>query len=177
MKRYIGIRQIENNTYEVNFRPFKKADRVFRRIESNSMQEASIRRAELITEFQRSIGLTKEDNIRLSEDFLKVWKDLHRGLISDNLPIKTINHYKNTFQRLFFDFKNSKFPNVHSFNQLSLPFFTEYKDYYCNNLNRSKGFRAELIFVKAIMRRIYRLGYCSAFFRQLLPPLPEKIYQ
>ena len=67
-------------------------------------------------------------------------------------------------------FRSLKFPQIRGFNQLSLPFFREYKNYYVNELGRPKGWRAELIFVKAIMRRLYGLGYCS---KELIESLSE----
>ena len=36
-----------------------------------------------------------------------------------------------------------------------------YKQYYVNELGRLDGWRSELIFVKAIVRRLYNLGLCS----------------
>jgi integrase len=53
---------------------------------------------------------------------------------------------------------------------LNLPIFRGYKNYYVNELNRPNGWRAELIFVKAIIRRLYALGYCS---KELVEALSE----
>lgn len=79
----------------------------------------------------------------------------------EDKPRKTRLHYQKTYWRMFGDFRNLKFPHIQNHNQLTLPFFVHYKNYYCNELNRPKGLRAELIYVKAIMKRMYKLGYCS----------------
>ncbi|MDD2927475.1 MAG: site-specific integrase, partial [Candidatus Omnitrophica bacterium] len=59
---------------------------------------------------------------------------------------------------------------LQSFNQLRLSFFEEYKSYYVNDLGRPRGWRAELGYIKTIIQRLYRLGYCS---KDLLESLKE----
>ena len=44
---------------------------------------------------------------------------------------------------------------------MSSAYFTRYKIYYATDLNKQDGWRAELIIVKAIMKRMYKLGYCG----------------
>jgi integrase len=45
--------------------------------------------------------------------------------------------------------------------RVSIPFLEEYRIYYCVDLGRQGGWRAELTVVKAIIGRMYRLGYCE----------------
>ena len=90
--------------------------------------------------------------------------------MSENKPDKTKNHYKHTFWRMFGDFREEKYSHIQSPGQLTLPFFREYRNYYANDLGRPNGIRAELIFVKAIMKRLYMLGYCK---EELIKKLSE----
>ena len=98
---------------------------------------------------------------RLNTGFLEIREKLHRDVLADNPPRKTAMRYRNTYRRMFVDFRDEYFPEVKTPNQLSLMFFREYKSYYVNTLKRPFGWRAELIIVKAIMRRLYALGYCQ----------------
>jgi len=68
---------------------------------------------------------------------------LYSDILADNLPKKTIHHYLKTYNRLFNEFLSLKFPQIISFNQLSLPFFKEYKNYYVNDIGRPNGWRVE----------------------------------
>lgn len=157
MKRYSGIRQIDQNTFEVNFRAGKGAERVFKRIKAASKQEASVIRAQLISE-SRNIesqgGKIKEGT------FEEIWNFLEGDLISDRKPTKTVLKFKKVYNRLLEDFRKSKYPSVEKLEQLNLSFFINYKSYYVNDLKHPNGFRAELIVVKALMRRLFRLGFC-----------------
>jgi integrase len=90
-----------------------------------------------------------------------VWEGISSGLLGERKPRKTYLHYQKTYWRMFNDFRNLKFTHLQNPNQLTLAFFEEYKNYYCNELNRPKGLRAELIYVKAIMKRMYSLGFCT----------------
>jgi hypothetical protein len=159
MKKYEGIKHIKDETYEVNFRPFRGARRVFKRITAGSKQEASAKRSELITEARKI--KEPEVNQRGALVFAEIWPALERNLLADNLPLKTRLRYEKTYNRLFHDFRLKRFSYITTPDQLSLPFFEEYKGYYGNELNHPKGLRAEFIYVKALMRRLRKLGYCT----------------
>ena len=166
MKKYSGIRHIEGNTYEYNFRPFKRAKRIQKRIQATSMREAAAQMAELLVEARKksndSIG------VREIKGFDELWLVLERDLISQNLPTKTKLRYKKTFYRMFKDFRDKEFPAIDRLEQLSLPFFAEYRNYYSSDLGRLSGWRAELIIVKAMINRFFKLGYCPEAVKKSL---------
>lgn len=93
--------------------------------------------------------------------FKMIWESLYRDISSEEMAEKTKRHYRNTYWRMFGDFREGRYPQVRDVGGLTLPFFREYRNYYANDLGRPGGIRAELIFVKAIMRRLYMLGYCG----------------
>jgi integrase len=120
-----------------------------------------MRRAQMMTETKDASLQSQAGLHRKESDFVTAWTSLEQSLLAENLPVKTIGRYRNTFRRLFVDFRNTKFPHAKSPSQLSLGYFEEYRSYYGNQLGRSSGLRAELIIVKAIMQRLYRLEFCT----------------
>jgi len=160
LKKYLGVKTIrEGEVYEINFRPYKKAKRVFRRVEAKSKQEAHDKLIELKLEAKK---VNKEiGGVRLSVSFAQSWQEIQRGLLAENLPQKTVTRYEKIHNRLFGDFRFKEFPQVDNWNQLGLPFFLKYQNYFCIDLGRVGGWRSELIVVKAIVRRAYRLGFCQ----------------
>ena len=159
MKKYSGIRQIDQDTVEVNFRPFKGAERVFKRIKVATKQEAAAKRAELITEARK----VKDPEIdqRGTLTFNEIFPAFERSLIADNLSKKTIYGLKRVYNRLFDEYRLKKFPHIKTPGQLNLPFFLDYKGYYGVELKRQAGLRAELGRVVSIMHRLRRSRYCS----------------
>lgn len=170
MRRKIpGIREIiKGEKYEVNYVICGK--RYQYRINAASLTQAYDKKLDDMSEKRKEASALLDNGERLNAGFSDAWERLHADLVADNLPKKTIQHYAKTYSRLFNDFISLKFPQTKSFNQLALPFFKEYKNYYVNDLSRPKGWRAELIFVKAIMKRLYGLGYCS---KELVEALKE----
>lgn len=161
-KKYEGVREkVPGERYEIYFRPFKGSKKVHRNIEASSISEAYYKRQEIIAEFCRDLGVSDKDRARLTTGFAKIWEKLYRDLLTENKPDKTKSHYKHTFWRMFGEFRENRFPHIQNPGQLTLPFFREYRNYYANDLGRPDGIRAELIFVKAIMKRLYMLGYCK----------------
>jgi hypothetical protein len=172
-----GVREvIKDQKYEINYMVNRK--RYQYRIEAPSLTEAYNIRLDHIAEKRRALNTTFEDRERLSANFSGAWESLNLNLLADSTPSKSLHHYKKTYTRLFRDFRDLKYPHLQSFNQLRLPFFEEYKSYYVNDLKRPKGWRAELIYVKAMMKRLYRLGYCSKdlieSLQELKKPQPNK---
>ena len=158
--RISGVREIiKGERYEVNYVITGK--RYQYRIDASSLTEAFNKKLQDMAEKKKNVSMLMNNGERLNAGFSDAWERLHSDLIADNLPKKTIQHYAKTYNRLFNEFLGLKFPEIQSFNQLALLVFKEYKSYYVNDLDRPKGWRAELIFVKAIMRRLYGLGYCS----------------
>ncbi len=161
MRRKIpGVREIiKGQRYEVNYVIAGK--RYQYRIDASSLSEAFNKKLQDMAEKKKSISMLLNNGERFNAGFSDAWEKLHADLAADNLPKKTIRHYARTYNRLFNDFLTLKFPEIQSFNQLALLVFKEYKSYYVNDLDRPKGWRAELIFVKSIIRRLYGLGYCN----------------
>ncbi|MFH1656033.1 MAG: site-specific integrase [Candidatus Omnitrophota bacterium] len=167
-----GIREIiKAEKYEVNYVIAGK--RYQYRINAASLTEAYNKKLEDIAERRKSVSTLLDHGERLNAGFSDAWERLHADLVADNLPRKTIHHYSKTYNRLFNDFLSKRFPEIISFNQLNLPFFREYKNYYVNELDRPKGWRSELIFVKAIISRLYGLGYCSKELTEALRELKK----
>lgn len=170
-KKYEGVREkVSGRRYEIYFRPYKGAKKIHRNIEARSLSEAYYRRQEIIAGFRKALDVQDEDKGRLTTSFTEIWEKLHRDILTENKPLKTKNHYKRTFWRMFGEFRDKKFPYIQVPAQLSLLFFREYRNYYANDLGRPQGIRGELIFVKAIMRRLYMLGYCK---EELIKKLSE----
>ncbi len=164
-----GVREIiKGDKYEVNY--VVAGRRYQYRINAASLTEAHNKKLEDMADKRKNISTLLDNGERLNTGFSDAWERLYADLIADNLPRKTIQHYAKTYSRMFNEFINLRFPDLMNFGQLSLPFFREYKNYYVNNLNRPRGWRAELIFVKAIIKRLYALGYCS---KELIDSLKE----
>ncbi|MHC4123952.1 MAG: tyrosine-type recombinase/integrase [Planctomycetota bacterium] len=160
MGKYEGIREkVKGKRYEIYFRPYKGSNTIFRNIEATGFADAYEKRLDMIAEYRKNISLPHTD--RLTADFSEIWGKLHQGLLADRLTKKAVGHYRNTFTRLFVNFLGKHYPHIKNPKQLSLPFFKEYKNYYVNELNRPDGWRAELIFIKSLIRRLYHIGYCS----------------
>ncbi|NQT06113.1 MAG: hypothetical protein HQ575_01085 [Candidatus Omnitrophica bacterium] len=159
-KRYSGVREIVcGQVYEVNYQI--GGVRKQYRVEAPSEKEAYFKKIADITKIKTGLSLPDGQDVRLASSFSEIWEKLHQDLLADKVSKKGIGHYRNTFQRMFVDFRKKSYPDVSGPNQLGLPFFKEYKNYYVIGLNRPNGWRGELIVVKALMKRIYQLGYCS----------------
>ena len=176
-RRTIGVREItKGERYEINYTIAGK--RYQYRIYATSFTEAFNKRSEDITEKRKQLSVPQEERQRLNADFSSAWEKLHADLLADNLPRKTIQHYERTYWRIFKDFRNLKYTYVQNPNQLRLPYFKEYKSYYVNDMGRPGGWRGELIYVKAIMQRLYGLGFCDKEImeklKEMKKPQPNK---
>jgi len=180
-KRYPGIREIvKGQVYEVNYQ-IGGARKQYR-VRVLSEKEAYLKKASDMAEHQRKMSLPEGERQRLTADFSEIWESLEGDLIAENKLIKkTRGRYRNTYWRMFGDFREKYFPHVKSPQDLTLPFFRGYRNYYANDLGRADGLRSELIHVKAIMRRLYMLGHCSKELLEDLrelkkPPAKKKAY-
>ena len=95
---------------------------------------------------------------------LEVVREALRRDIAGDFSNKKDSDYlvENTFTRLFIDFPKKYYPNLSSCGNLPVGFFRRYKSYFCEELNRTVGLRAEIIRIKSLMPRIKHLGYCTA---------------
>ena len=180
-KRYPGVREItKGEVYEVNYQ-VDGARRQYR-VEVSSEKEAFLKKIADMTEYQKKASLPEEEKKRLGADFSETWKSLEGDLAAeDKLIKKTRGRYKNTYWRMFGDFREKYFSHVKSPKDLTLHFFRGYRNYYANDLGRPGGLRSELIHVKAIMKRLYMLGRCSEDLLEQLkelkkPPAKKKAY-
>lgn len=67
---------------------------------------------------------------------------------------------ENTFTRVFIDFPTATKLNISSCLNLPKGYFKKYKYYFCEVLKRT-GWRAEIIRVKSMIKRLNGRGYCS----------------
>ena len=152
MKRYLGVKHIKGDTYQLNFRPFKKSKRVFKRVKAESDKAAFAKLSGLIAETRK----VKDPEIGQRENitFDEIFPTFERNIISDNLTKKTIDGLKRVYKRLFNEFRLKRFPHVQAPAQLSLPFFLEYKSYYGVELKHRTGLESEFGRVVCIMNRL-----------------------
>jgi len=93
---------------------------------------------------------------------LEIAREALRKDLSDLSNKKDSNYlWKNTFTRLFIDFPKKYYPSCSCCLNLPKGFFKKYKYYFCEEINRSGGWRAEIIRIKAMIKRLSGLGYCS----------------
>lgn len=163
-KRYIGIRQRSEGSYEINFRPVRGGDRITRNIKASSLEEAYLVKVQLMADALRtptqSLDLS-EGIAREAMTFEAILPTLERNMLGDGLAHKTVLGLKKVYGRLFTEFRLKHYPQVTKPSELTLQFFLEYKSYYTVTLNRPKGVRAEIQRVKMIMQRLRRLRYVS----------------
>jgi len=195
--RYPGVRPARSgkpNLFEVSFPKYKgNKDKVYRTVAAKNEKEAYGKRVGLIEEYRiGQMGVGESVNL-LNTKFSVAWEQLLNNVSSDldvKYPPKTrIKHtettikktkskFKKVFNRLFSDFRLKHFSTVDNPSQLTLPFFERYKNYYCSELGRAGGWRAELIMIKAIMKRLFRLGYVRQdiikALEEMIRPSPRK---
>jgi len=179
MKRYLGVKHIKDDTYQLNFRPFKKSKRVFRRVKAESHKAAFAKLSEIIAETRKIKN--PEIGQRENETFDEIFPTFERNIIADNLTKKTIYGLKRVYKRLFNEFRLKRFPHVTTPAQLGLPFFLEYKSYYGVELKHPTGLESEFGRVVCIMNRLRKLRYCSESIikdmREIkIPQSPKKDY-
>jgi len=159
-KKYMGVRTIvKGEKYEIKWDV--DGHKCQHRIEASSDREAFEERTKEMFEYQVQAKEESQQTVEQSVGFDIAWEALHDDVKSDVELKKTIGRYKNTYWRMFGAFKDKYFPGIVRTGQLNHSFFRHYKNYYANELKRSDGVRSELIHVKAIINRLYLLGYCS----------------
>jgi len=159
----VGRERIDKNGKKrilVYWRPAKGTDKVFRWVEAETRLDAHYKRQELMADYN---GTTNGSGS--PTDFGKAREELRRTLDADGRPKKTIQLYDGTFARLFIDFKK-----VHEVKhkvvitsplQLDSSYIHEYKDYFCVDLGKKNGWRAELIKIKSILKKLKVKKICS----------------
>ncbi|MFC1514495.1 tyrosine-type recombinase/integrase [Candidatus Omnitrophota bacterium] len=170
IKRTKGIKHIKGSVYQIDYQICGTRKQC--RIRADSLKEAKIMRQERIVELRKRLPTIDEDKTRLNASFDEVWEILEKDLLSDDICRKQYLRYKRVFWRIFGEFRSKKFPHIESVSGVTLPFFLEYKAYYTTTLNLDPrgGWRAELVCLKAMMRRLKKLGYCD---KNILEDLKE----
>ncbi|MEW6008173.1 MAG: site-specific integrase [Candidatus Omnitrophota bacterium] len=157
---YRGVRMTGPGKYELAYYPYKGAkEKKYKTDNFKTAKQASDKRLELIAESRKASSVPAEVRSRLNADFAYAWERLEIDLSA--LPRKTILHCKRTYNRMFYDFRLRMFPSIKGPKEAEYTFFNEYKNFYCNTLDRAKGWRAEITYMKIIMNRLRRLGFCT----------------
>lgn len=160
MAKYDGVRKVETkkeNTYEISFQIDGK--RMYSRVQATSMKDAYLIRTQIMAEKiqQSRVGLCEQyDEIEIETAYEALINDLKAEL----RPRKTINRYKKVFDRLYRVLRKKKYPKLKAVSQTTLKVVHLYKSYYVNDLG-NKGWNKELVFVKSMIGRFYKLGLCE----------------
>ena len=133
------------------------------RVRACSSKEARTIRDERIVDLRRQQPALQDDTERLHAGFDEAWDKLSNDITSDGLCDKNIVRHKRVFWRMFGDFRKRLYPQMTSVSQVTTTFLLEYKNYFINELKLSPigGWRAEVICIKSMMRRLKRYGYCG----------------
>jgi len=191
--KYTGVRRTTSGNWEVSYYPFKGAKKKHYETLPSSLTEkqAKDKRDELIVGARQKDQMPEEQRNLLSADFSQARQDLMAGMFHPKLnyalPVKTVQGYEHTYDRMYIDFRALKYPTLTGFSQLTprlgLRFFEQYHNYYSGkkvneadiyHLGKINGWRAELIRAKAILKRLYRVGHVSA---ELIVAIKEQIHR
>ena len=179
IKACVGVRHIKGNSYQVNFRPFPKANRVYKFVIANSMQEASLERAKLLVEHANS---NKEPSKVVMDRRQATLDQLESVIVSD---LQSDNRVKKSIKRFvgcwrnFCRFLSKEHPDITNINKLDTEHFKDYQDYVVLTQERKNGWRAELIVLQATFNRLNVRGYVDddtikALKKIKRPPKNEK---
>ena len=170
-----GIRHIAGNTYEIDYQV--NGHRKQHRIQAESLSKAKAIREEHKVDFRKQLGVSNTGQERLSANFYDTWQKLENDIKSDNVSHKTFLRYKKVYWRMFEEFREQYFPKLKSIGEIDTPFFKEYKSYYVNTLGRERGGRTELIYVRALVKRLCNLGYCAREIREELKDVKKPYFK
>jgi len=158
-RRYPGIRTIEEGrVYEINYQRNHKRRQY--RVEAESEKEAYDIKIKDMTEFNERMKISGGNYKDTEISFDRALELLCDDVTSDTKNKKTLQHYQRTFHKIYNDLRKLEFPGMHSVCQTSIQMLKRYKNYYVNELGYRYGWRAELIFVKAMIKRFYTLKLC-----------------
>ena len=175
-KKYEGIRQIKTNkgnTFEVNFRLERGGKRYQFRVQAGSMQEAYLKRAELISQYMKKNDVS---SIASQRQKTPITKEIETVIVNDlridKVAETSIKRFTGSW-RTFLKFLKAKHPEVTTFNELKIEHFKDYHEYIVDDLNREDGWRNELTNLKIIIKRLMMRGYCSEQVLSELKPLKK----
>jgi len=158
-KKHKGVTHIKDDIYRIDYQV--KKTRKQQHIKASSIAEAKDIRDERIVDLRKNLKLPQDEQARFNAGFDEAWEKLKTDLCTK--PHKTLLRFQRTFWRIFGEFREKSFPHIKSIAQAPLSLFAEYIGYYVGELGHDPngGLRAEIIIMKTMMRRLYRLGYCS----------------
>ena len=144
----------------VYWRPAKGKAKIFRWVQAETRSDAHYKRQDLMAKYDGNANGSS-----LPADFGRAQEELKRTLEADGRPKKTIDLYDGTFTRLFIDFKKV-YETKHkvvitSPLQIDSSYIHEFKDYFSVDLDRKDGWRAELIRVKSIIKKLKVKKLCT----------------
>ena len=168
-----GIKHIKGKIYFFDLQADHKRLQV--RKEANSDKEAKRIKNELLVELRKQLSLPQGEQERLNAGFDEAWDKLYADLLADNVSHTNMLRHNIIFKRLFKDFRSLRYPHIKSISQIPTPYLQEYKAYFINDLkhNSKGGWRAELICIKSMLRRLKRLGYCRKEIIENLSEIPR----
>jgi len=160
-KRSKGIRFIKNDIYFIDYQA--GLTRRQERIHADSMSAARAIRDERKVELRKQVSSGQNGNGRLHASFDEAWEKLEADLLSDKVTRRNVLRQQKIFRVLFNEYLPLEHPTIKTLNQVRLPFFLGYKNYFVNVLKRNPkgGLRSELIVIKSMMRRLKKLGFCG----------------
>ena len=160
-----GITHIKGNVWLIDTQINGKRCQI--RIHASSLTQVRADREKRRVELREEATKTPVNGQeRSSATFDEAWVKLEADLLTDNVSLKSRQRYKRVYHVLFNEFRPAKFPEITSPSQLGLPFLLEYKNYFVVELKRDPngGWKAEVICIKSMMRRLKRLGFCEKKF-------------
>lgn len=157
--------------WHIYWTPCRGSRKIYRWVQADTRSDASDIRQDLMAEYKG-----KGNDAGLPTDFYKALEELERTMRGDGRPTKTIKLYQGTFKRVFEDFKNlyeaKHKKQIASLLQLDSSYFHEYKDWFVLDLGRTRGWRDELIRIKAILSKLRMKKLCR---RELLYDVREEL--
>lgn len=156
----------------VYWTPARGKAKVFRWVQAETRMDAYHIRQQLMAGYD---GTTTNSSPAVPTDFDGALEELRRTLKGDNRPIKTVQLYEGTFNRVFVDFKKvyeaKHKTTTTSLFQIDASYFHEYKDYYTIDLKRK--WRAEIIRLKSILTKLRMKKLCN---KELLYDVREELH-
>ncbi len=176
------MRKVGKDKYELNYK-LPNGKRKQYRVYARSKKEAYEIKLKDRKDDENEINLPAEER-KLPDTPFSIVK---AAILKDYLngPRKTYLRYSKTFTRLFLDddpeltFHKTYYPSVQTPRQLTSIYFEQYQGYYCSDLGRVSGWRAELIIVRSILNSLERKGFLPGGFakeaaRKLKKPKKRK---
>ena len=164
---YPGVYLVGPGKYSIWF--YVGRDRIWDTISASSDKEAKdIRQKRRLEAKVKPISSAVQVNASASLN--AVLQEILGATKAEGRSEKLRGKYKNVFNRLFYEFPKEMGIKIQSPGQLNLAYLERYKVWYANSKKRIKGVGSEMIMVKALIRRMRRLGFVE---RAMMEDLAE----